>query len=117
MISPAYTPEEDAVLLSYTADLDPQDYKTRTKDFTARFKQAALRLPGRAPAALRKRYLRLSRDARPDSHKVQTPSVASVSQAPERLIPQRVVAKPEAILWDDEPFIRPPSREQLMARR
>lgn len=116
MICPAYTPEEDEVLLSYTADLDPQDYKTRTKDFTARFKQAALRLPGRDPAALRKRYLRLSRDGKSDPHKVQTIPVPSVSQTPPTLIPQPPLAKPEPICWDD-PFIRPPSRMQLMGRR
>jgi hypothetical protein len=113
VINPAYTPEEDQVLLSYTADLDPQDYKSKTRDFTARFKQAALRLPGRAPDALRKRYLRLRR----------TPSIPEKSDAgqpgtspPHRFIPEPVFAKAEPINWEDT-FIKPPSKERLMARR
>jgi hypothetical protein len=113
VINPAYTPEEDQVLLSYTADLDPQDYKSKTRDFTARFKQAALRLPGRAPDALRKRYLRLRR----------TPSIPEKSDAgqpatspPHRFIPEPVFAQAEPINWEDT-FITPPSKERLMGRR
>jgi len=114
MINPAYTPEEDQVLLGYTAGLDPKDYKIKTKEFTARFRIAALHLPGRKADALRKRYLRLTGGS-PVSYKEDTGQPAI--PAPHNLVAEPVLAKPEPIEWDNNPFIRPPSKEQLMGRR
>lgn len=109
MHAPSYTKEEDGVLLSYTADLDPKDYETRTKEFTSRFKQAALRLPGRDLNSLRKRYARLRNEGR-------VPAVNPVSATPYKKVPP-TIAKVE--IWNEweGPFITPPSKDRLMGRR
>lgn len=118
MVYPSYTADEDQVLLSYTADLDPLDFKSKRKQFTARFKQAALKLPGRTPDALRKRWLRLHQSRiTPDPPKAEpAPPVQSVPVPPHKLIPERELAKREPIHWEDS-FIKPPSKDQLMGRR
>jgi hypothetical protein len=107
-----YTPEEDQLLLSYTADLDPDDYDSRVDEFTSRFKQASLHLPGRTIDALRKRYKRLQAKIKWEKRE---PATNPVARTPYRKI-VTPLAQSQPIGWD-EPFIQPPSKEQLMGRR
>ena len=114
-----YTPEEDEVLLSYTGGLDRKDYTNKAKEFSIQFKLAARHMAGRSPDALRKRYLRLigtghkPRNVKPKARPLQTPPQPVHLHTVTVKVP---AAKTEPIRWD-EPFIQPPSREQLMGRR
>jgi len=114
-----YTPEEDEVLLSYTEGLDRKDYTKKAKEFSIQFRLAARHMVGRTPDALRKRYLRLAgieskpRRVKPKTRPLPTPSKPAHLHTVTVKVP---AAKTEPIRWD-EPFIQPPSRDQLMGRR
>ena len=112
-----YLEDEDRILLDTTKYFNPQEYKKKSRILTAMLKAVAIKLPHRTVNALRKRYLRLHGIVKSNAQRREIKRQAILAPGPKASYapPPVQVARTEPI--DDNWFIKPPSREQMMSRR
>ena len=114
-----YLEDEDAILLEMTKSFDPYEYKEKSRALTAMLKAVVIRLPHRNIGGLRKRYLRLHGIVKSKEDRDRIKRDGKLSPGPKASyvpLAAAMIARTDPI-DDNECFIKPPSRDQLMSRR